>query len=84
MVNIFSDIVVDSFRLERSAEDEKKVLLGWKRLAAREGEGESGSGARARARPGPTPEAHAPGQGDPGILEGVLGSSSARVLTIRR
>ena len=35
MVNIFSDIVVDSFRLERSAEDEEKVLLGWKRLAAR-------------------------------------------------
>jgi hypothetical protein len=33
MVNIFSDIVVDSFRLERSAEDEEKVLLGWRRLA---------------------------------------------------
>ena len=31
MVNIFSDIVVDSFRLERSREDEKKVLMGWKR-----------------------------------------------------
>jgi hypothetical protein len=36
MVNIFSDIIVDSFRLERSAEDEKKVLLGWRRLAAQE------------------------------------------------
>jgi hypothetical protein len=34
MVNIFCDIVVDSFRLERSAEDEGKVLLGWRRLAA--------------------------------------------------
>lgn len=34
MVNIFSDIVCDSFRLERSAEDGEKVLLGWKRLAA--------------------------------------------------
>jgi hypothetical protein len=33
MVNIFCDIVVDSFRLERSAEDEMKVLLGWKKLA---------------------------------------------------
>jgi hypothetical protein len=33
LVNIFTDIVVDSFRLERSASDEKKVLLGWKRLA---------------------------------------------------
>ena len=33
-VNIFSDIVVDSFRLERSADDEKKVLMGWERLAA--------------------------------------------------
>ena len=33
MVNIFSDIVVDSFRLERSAFDEKKVILGWTRLA---------------------------------------------------
>ncbi len=35
IVNIFSDIVVDSFRLERSTEDEKKVLLGWRRLAGR-------------------------------------------------
>jgi len=34
MVNIFSDIVVDSFRLERSAFDEKKVVLGWARLAS--------------------------------------------------
>jgi hypothetical protein len=33
MVNIFSDIVVDTFRLERSKEDEEKVLSGWKRLA---------------------------------------------------
>ncbi|MFB3764174.1 MAG: VWA domain-containing protein [Methanotrichaceae archaeon] len=33
MVNIFSDIIVDSFRLERSSEDEEKVLLGWRRLA---------------------------------------------------
>jgi len=33
MVNIFSDIAVDSFRLERSQEDEEKVILGWKRLA---------------------------------------------------
>lgn len=33
MVNIFSDIVTDSFRLERSAKDEEKVLLGWKNLA---------------------------------------------------
>ena len=33
VVNIFSDIVVDSFRLERSQEDEEKVLLGWRRLA---------------------------------------------------
>jgi hypothetical protein len=32
-VNLFSDIVVDSFRLERCPEDEKKVLLGWLRLA---------------------------------------------------
>jgi hypothetical protein len=39
MVNIFSDIVVDSFRLERSSDDEKKVLLGWKRLAALESHG---------------------------------------------
>jgi len=36
MVNIFSDIVVDSFRLERSPEDEEKVLLGWKRLAQKD------------------------------------------------
>lgn len=35
MVNVFSDIVVDSFRLERSAEDEEKVLAGWRRLAGR-------------------------------------------------
>ncbi len=33
LVNVFTDIVVDSFRLERSPEDEQKVLLGWKRLA---------------------------------------------------
>lgn len=33
IVNIFSDIVVDSFRLERSSDDEQKVLLGWRRLA---------------------------------------------------
>lgn len=36
IVNIFSDIVVDSFRLERSSEDEQKVLLGWRRLAKQE------------------------------------------------
>ena len=36
MVNIFTDIVADSFRLERSPEDEEKVLLGWKRLASQE------------------------------------------------
>lgn len=36
IVNIFCDIVVDSFRLERSAEDERKVLLGWKRLAEKD------------------------------------------------
>ncbi len=36
IVNIFSDIVVDSFRLERSSEDEEKVLLGWRRLAEQE------------------------------------------------
>lgn len=36
MVNLFSDIVVDSFRLERSPEDEQKVLLGWRRLAGQE------------------------------------------------
>jgi hypothetical protein len=35
IVNIFSGIVVDSFRLERSTEDERKVLLGWRRLAER-------------------------------------------------
>lgn len=34
MVNIFSDIVVDSFRLERSPDDEEKVLLGWRRLSS--------------------------------------------------
>ena len=33
LVNIFTDIVVDSFRLERSPDDEKKVLMGWKRFA---------------------------------------------------
>jgi len=33
MVNVFSDIVVDTFRLERSDEDEEKVLLGWRDLA---------------------------------------------------
>jgi hypothetical protein len=33
LVNIFTDIVVDSFRLERSSADEELVLLGWKRLA---------------------------------------------------
>ncbi|HNT73024.1 MAG TPA: VWA domain-containing protein, partial [Methanothrix sp.] len=33
MVNIFTDIVVDTFRLERSEEDEDKVLLGWRELA---------------------------------------------------
>lgn len=33
LVNVFTDIVVDSFRLERSSADEEKVLLGWKRLA---------------------------------------------------
>jgi hypothetical protein len=36
MVNIFTDIVVDSFRLEKSPKDEEKVLMGWKRLAAQE------------------------------------------------
>lgn len=36
MVNVFTDIVADSFRLERSPEDEGKVLLGWKRLASQE------------------------------------------------
>ena len=33
LVNIFSDIVVDSFRLERSRADEEKVLMGWQRLS---------------------------------------------------
>ena len=33
LVNIFSDIVVDSLRLEKSSEDREKVLLGWRRLA---------------------------------------------------
>ncbi|HQE96909.1 MAG TPA: VWA domain-containing protein, partial [Methanothrix sp.] len=33
LVNIFSDIVVDSLRLEKSSEDREKVLLGWGRLA---------------------------------------------------
>jgi hypothetical protein len=33
LVNLFSDIVVDSFRLERSEEDERKVLMGWRRLS---------------------------------------------------
>ncbi len=36
MVNIFSDIVVESFRLERSAKDEKKVLMGWRALESQE------------------------------------------------
>ncbi|MCJ7445242.1 MAG: VWA domain-containing protein, partial [Methanotrichaceae archaeon] len=36
MVNIFSDIVVDTFRVERSKEDEEKVLLGWRKLANRQ------------------------------------------------
>jgi hypothetical protein len=40
MVNIFADVVVDSFRLERSQEDEKKVLMGWKRLADMERQGQ--------------------------------------------
>lgn len=34
MVNIFSDIVCDSFRVERSPEDGRKTLLGWRRLAS--------------------------------------------------
>ena len=50
MVNIFSDIVVDSFRLERSSEDEKKVLMGWKRLAAREGGGQDQGQGQGQAR----------------------------------
>ncbi len=33
LLNIFTDIVVDSFRLERSFADEELMLLGWKRLA---------------------------------------------------
>ena len=33
LVNIFSDIVVDSLRLERSETDREKVLLSWKKLA---------------------------------------------------
>ena len=33
LVNVFSDIVVDSFRLERSPADEEKVLTGWQRLS---------------------------------------------------
>jgi hypothetical protein len=33
LVNIFTDIVVESFRLERSPDDEKKVLMGWKKFA---------------------------------------------------
>jgi len=37
MVNIFSDIVADSFRLERSKRDEELVLMGYRRLAEREG-----------------------------------------------
>ncbi len=37
MVNIFTDIVVDSFRLERSLKDEEKVILGWRRLARQQG-----------------------------------------------
>ncbi len=37
MVNIFSDIVADSFRLERSERDEELVLMGYKRLADLEG-----------------------------------------------
>jgi len=36
MVNLFSDIVVDTFRLERSEEDEEKVLLGWTHLAEKD------------------------------------------------
>lgn len=33
VVNIFSDIVVDSFRLERSEHDEQKVIHLWRRIA---------------------------------------------------
>jgi hypothetical protein len=36
IVNIFSDIVVDSFRLERSNDDQEKVLLGWKNFAKKD------------------------------------------------
>jgi hypothetical protein len=36
MVNIFTDIVVDSFRLERSCEDEEKVVLAWSLIAEQE------------------------------------------------
>lgn len=38
MVNIFSDIVSDSFRLERSGRDEELVLMGYRRLADRDGQ----------------------------------------------
>ncbi|MFZ1315936.1 MAG: VWA domain-containing protein [Methanothrix sp.] len=38
MVNIFSDIVSDSFRLERSRRDEELVLMGYRRLADRDGQ----------------------------------------------
>ncbi|HOG98035.1 MAG TPA: VWA domain-containing protein, partial [Methanothrix soehngenii] len=37
MVNIFSDIVSDSFRLERSERDEELVLMGWRRLGELDG-----------------------------------------------
>ncbi len=36
IVNIFTDIVVDSFRLERSEADERKVVHLWRRIAKRE------------------------------------------------
>ena len=36
MVNVFSEIVSDSFRLERSPVDEALVLLGWRRLGRRD------------------------------------------------
>jgi hypothetical protein len=36
MVNIFTDIVADSFRLERSMEDEELVCLGWRRLSMKD------------------------------------------------
>ena len=32
MLNIFSDIIVESFRFERSSEDQDKVLVGWRGL----------------------------------------------------